>query len=232
MTEIETADVDTQTPPDVSGDIVTVEENDETLLHDISEETEVTDKNKVIIQQVNDGSPAIILLPDNDGIVSAEAFKQSVLSLATSNNIVDDGSLSMMGEDGMSNTVVVTAMEEDVNCVEEGIDREQDGLKGDEQIQVTEAEMNQVLVASTEALASTVNSVTCGNLNGHQVIILSADGTLACKSLTYDSQLFHWATDTIEVPSFPLGLFCCQLCCISRLVPPLHLLFEPVTTNH
>ena len=184
MTEIETADVDTQTPPDVSGDVVTVEENDETLLHDISEETELTDKNKVIIQQVNDGSPAIILLPDNDGIVSAEAFKQSVLSLATGNNIVDDGSLSMMGEDGMSNTVVVTAMEEDVSCVEEGIDREQDGLKGDEQIQVSEAVMNQVLVASTEALASTVNSATCGNLNGHQVIILSADGTLACKSLT------------------------------------------------
>ena len=195
MTEIETADVDTQTPPDVSGDIVTVEENGETLLHDMAQEAGVTGKDKVIIQQVNDESQAILLLPDNDSIVSSEAFKQSVLSLATSNNIVDDGSLSMMGGDGMSNTVVVTTLEEDVSSMEERMNGVHGELKGDEQIQVTETEMNQVLVDGTDALASTINSATCANLNGHQVIILSADGTVTCKSHTDNGNLSHTDDD-------------------------------------
>ena len=33
-----TADVDTQTPPDVSGDFVTTDENEEELLHDMSQD--------------------------------------------------------------------------------------------------------------------------------------------------------------------------------------------------
>ena len=41
MTEIMTADVDTQTPPDVSSDFVTTDDNEDELLHDISQDLQV-----------------------------------------------------------------------------------------------------------------------------------------------------------------------------------------------
>ena len=75
------------------------------------------------MQQTSDGQhQAIIVMPHSDSIVSTEEFQRSVLSLATNDNIVNDGSLAMMGDDVMNNTVVVTTVEE--GCVE---DAEEEG---------------------------------------------------------------------------------------------------------
>ena len=65
------------------------------------------------MQQTSDEQHAIIVVPNSDSIVSTEEFQRSVLSLATNDNIVNDGSLPMMGDDVMNNTVVVTTVEED-----------------------------------------------------------------------------------------------------------------------
>ena len=73
---------------------------------------QVTDNDRIVMQQTSDGHQAIIVMPHSDSIVSTEEFQRSVLSLATNDNIVNDGSLAMMGDDVMNNTVVVTTVEE------------------------------------------------------------------------------------------------------------------------
>ena len=74
---------------------------------------QVTDKDHIVMQQTSDRQhQAIIVMPHSDSIVSTEEFQRSVLSLATNDNIVNDGSLAMMGDDVMNNTVVVTTLEE------------------------------------------------------------------------------------------------------------------------
>ena len=48
-------------------------------------------------------------------------------------------------------------------------------------MQVGQDELNQMMVDDVDGLVTAVNSATCANINGHQVIILAADGTVTCE---------------------------------------------------